>query len=222
MNRSPQERLIALAGVCQASAAVRDLAEHGASSEDLTRPLLDSVFRLDAESTEAVYGDLKQLLPGVRILAEPQGRAGQERLAEILATVSTLLVLGPRFLAASALSAQVAKRISELQDAWTRDGGYDPELRRALGQLYGDTVSTLNPRVLVRGNPQFLQHPAVVIEVRAMLLAGLRSAVLFHQLGGSRWTLVLRRQALAQQAAALVAELELARIGADATDDRTR
>ena len=57
---------------------------------------------------------------------------------------------------------------------------------------------------MVQGNPVYLSQPGVVGEVRATLLAGLRSAVLWRQLGGSWWDLVLSRRRLVDEARALL------------------
>ena len=64
----------------------------------------------------------------------------------------------------------------------------------ALGALYADTVSHLRPKVMVQGNPHYLGQANVVAEIRAVLLASLRSAVLWRQMGGSLWDFLLRRQ----------------------------
>ena len=66
-----------------------------------------------------------------------------------------------------------------------------PTCSAALGTLYADTVSHLRPRVMVQGNPHYLGQAAIVSEIRAVLLAALRSAVLWRQLGGSFWDFVL-------------------------------
>ena len=66
----------------------------------------------------------------------------------------------------------------------------------ALGGLYADTVSHLRPRVMVQGNPHYLGQAAMVSEIRAVLLAALRSAVLWRQLGGTFWDFLLRKRAL--------------------------
>mgnify|MGYP006216321957 CR=1 FL=1 len=47
----------------------------------------------------------------------------------------------------------------------------------SLGALYADTVSHLRPKVMVQGNPHYLGQAQVVSEVRAVLLAAVRSAV---------------------------------------------
>ena len=60
--------------------------------------------------------------------------------------------------------------------------------------LYAETLSHLRPRVLVQGNPHYLGQASVVAEVRAVLLAAVRSAVLWRQMGGSLWDFLLRKK----------------------------
>jgi high frequency lysogenization protein len=47
---------------------------------------------------------------------------------------------------------------------------------------------------MVTGNPQWLQQPALVERVRTTLLASVRSAVLWRQVGGRQWQLLLHRR----------------------------
>ena len=61
----------------------------------------------------------------------------------------------------------------------------------------------LRPRVIVSGAADHLNRPEVAATVRALLLAGLRSAVLWRQLGGSRLALLLSRGAILAAARAL-------------------
>ena len=76
-------------------------------------------------------------------------------------------------------------------------GSTHPDVLSSLGALYADTISHLRPRVMVQGNPHYLGQPGVVAEIRAILLAAVRSAVLWRQLGGTMWDFVLgRRQRL--------------------------
>jgi high frequency lysogenization protein len=79
-------------------------------------------------------------------------------------------------------------------------GSAHPDVLSALGALYADTISHLRPKVMVHGNPHYLGQPGVVAEIRAILLAAVRSAVLWRQLGGSLWDLLLSRRAMADAA----------------------
>ena len=76
-------------------------------------------------------------------------------------------------------------------------GSTHPEVIAELAKLYADTLGTLRPRVMVQGNPHYLGQAGVVADIRALLLAALRSAVLWRQLGGSLWDFVFQRRAMA-------------------------
>jgi len=65
-----------------------------------------------------------------------------------------------------------------------------------LANIYQQTISTLGKRIQVTGDPQILQREESADTIRALLLAGVRMAWLWHQLGGRRWLLILRRQPL--------------------------
>ena len=56
MSSPIQQRVLALAGLVQALAQVRRIAETGQSDASAVQTLLDSVFRINAETPEAVYG----------------------------------------------------------------------------------------------------------------------------------------------------------------------
>src|SRR5690606_1744459 len=68
MSSPYDDRTLALAGLAQALQQVRRIAETGQSETGAARPVLDSVFRIDAESTAAVYGGARTLQPGLRAL----------------------------------------------------------------------------------------------------------------------------------------------------------
>ncbi len=61
-------------------------------------------------------------------------------------------------------------------------------------RIYQHSISPLGRRIQVSGNPALLQQPAVAQEIRSLLLAGVRFAWLWLQLGGRRWQLILQRR----------------------------
>ena len=66
----------------------------------------------------------------------------------------------------------------------------------ALADIYQATISTLGRRIQVVGDPASLQNTANANRIRSLLLAGVRSAWLWSQLGGGRWQLVFLRSRL--------------------------
>jgi high frequency lysogenization protein len=57
---------------------------------------------------------------------------------------------------------------------------------------------------MVSGDNQYLGDPGNANRIRALLLSGIRSAVLWRQLGGSRWQLLFQRKKLCEQARAIL------------------
>ena len=71
-----------------------------------------------------------------------------------------------------------------------------PNQDAVLADLYSEVISSLSPRIMVKGQPLYLQNPDTQRRIRALLLAGIRSAVLWKQLGGNRFLLVFQRKRL--------------------------
>jgi len=197
-----KDRVLALAGLLQALMAVRQIAHDGRADADLVQPCLDSVFRLDAENVEAVYGSAQLLRPGLEcLLRQINGQGRDLALSRMAATVLQLerqLLRQPRMLEALRVGIEAAERQRE------HFGGEHSSVSQRLADLYADTLSQLKPRVMVQGNPLQLAQSGVVAQIRAALLAAVRSAVLWRQLGGSYWDFALRRGAMSRIARELL------------------
>jgi len=82
----------------------------------------------------------------------------------------------------------------------------DSGIITALAELYKDTVSTLRPRIMVKGEENVLRHTDSKNMIRALLLAGMRAAVLWRQCGGSRIGLIFQRKQMLDCCRELLAE----------------
>ena len=189
------DRVLALAGLVQALREVRQIAETGQADADIVGTALDSVFRIDAASPAAVYGNEHAVAPGLHLLQDYFGNQGQDEHLPRLALA--VMQLERRFVREGVTAAKVHEGILALAPSAERLGSGHPDVLSALGSLYADTISHLRPRVMVQGNPHYLGQAGVVAEIRAVLMAALRSAVLWRQLGGSLWDFVLRRRDIA-------------------------
>ncbi|TYT23790.1 high frequency lysogenization protein HflD [Luteimonas viscosa] len=190
------DRVLALAGLVQALKQVRRIAETGQADATVLTTSLESVFRIDAASPEEVYGGASNVRPGLLLLRDYLDNQGDDPQLPKLALSVTQLER--RFVASEAVADRVHEGILELKPKADQLGSSHPEVLSALGSLYAETVSHLRPKVMVQGNPHYLGQAGVVAEIRAILLAALRSAVLWRQLGGSVWDLFLRKRALQQ------------------------
>jgi high frequency lysogenization protein len=197
-----RDRAIALAGVVEGAALVAETARSGSvHPRDLQRALA-TLFTFDAESAEQAMGGLAAMKPALRQLrdqlAKPQDpdltRYGISLLhhARVLLTRQDLLSTLRTGL--EALRSEAAERPAD-----------DPQTIASLAELYTNTVSVIEPRILVRGNSEQLSRPDVANLVRTLLLCGIRAAVLWQQCGGSRWRLLFGRRGLIQACEALMA-----------------
>ncbi|MDB6162683.1 MAG: lysogenization regulator HflD [Xanthomonadaceae bacterium] len=187
---APGERLLALGGLVQALQQVRRIADTGQADATILATALDSVFRIDAETPSDVYGGASAVRPGLLLL---RGYFRNEARDELLPRLSLAVLQLERRFSHHATAQQVHDAILALMPTREQLGSTHPQLLAALGSLYAENISHLRPRVLVQGNPHYLGQATVVAEIRAVLLAGLRSAVLWRQLDGSLWDFLLRR-----------------------------
>lgn len=195
MSSPIDHRVLALAGVAQALQQVRRIAETGHSEAATVRTAIDSVFRIDADSPAAVYGAARDLAPGLRLLHNYFHNQGRDEVLPRLGLA--VLQLERRFVREPATVAAVAAGVRQAADKAAELGdSAHPDVLSRLGGLYADTISHLRPRVMVQGNPHYLGQAGVVAEIRALLLAAVRSAVLWRQMGGSMWDFLFARRAM--------------------------
>ena len=61
-------------------------------------------------------------------------------------------------------------------------------------EIYTDTFGQLSLRVIIQGTPEVLRKTMCVHQIRMLLLASIRCAFLWHQLGGRGWSLLFKRK----------------------------
>jgi len=199
-----KERTLALAGVFQASELVRQAACHGTWSGYAATASLNSLFTLQADSTAAVYGGTERMKLGVEtMLAVLQG---DNQYAETLRYVVGLLQIEKKFRRSGKLQGEVGQRLLDIANSGRDLDQHEREdlQAREISELYSETISTLSPRLVVNGKPQYLQNERTVAWVRTLLLSGLRSATLWSQLGGGRFELMFGRKKIIQEAESIL------------------
>lgn len=194
-----KDRALALAGLLQAVQLVQQMAQNGQAPSGPLAACIESLFRFDAGSAEDVFGGAAQLRPGLQRLVN-QLEGGPGRDAAVTRMAMTVLHLERRFMRHPAAPGAVHEALREIDRQREHWGASHPTVLARLGELYAREISPIGPRVLVQGNPVYLGQPDVVGEVRATLLAALRAAVLWRQLGGSYWDFLFGRRALVQAA----------------------
>ena len=189
-----EAQVLALAGVFQSAALVRSAATSGSQDTAALEASIASILRIDVDSAADAFGGVAGVRLGLETLVQ-QMDANPGELAASQIAVSVLRV--ERKLARNGSMLQTLRDgIGAIQRQVEHLGLTHSSVLARLSELYATTLSNLRPRVVVQGNPLYLQQPAQVERIRSTLLAGVRAAVLWRQLGGSQWHLLFKRKQL--------------------------
>lgn len=194
MSRSIQDQTLALAGVFQAAALVQQIAHNGRCATASQETCIQSLFVTDPRTTLEVYGELKNLREGLAALNSVFSNQSRKQDIEILRYGLSLIQLESRLNRNRQLLDIIGSRIEQARHTADHFGFSHSNLMSNLASVYSDTISTLKPRIQVTGDPNVLKMDENAARIRALLLAGIRSAVLWRQTGGRRWQLVFTRR----------------------------
>lgn len=194
MNNSKYDQTLALAGIYQAASLVKQIANTGKANNAHIESCLETLFRFDADSVEDVYGSVAGVSHGVKILQQHLVDKNSRDI-EITKYVISLLMLEKKLSSDPAMLDEISKRLNKIESQFDFFSLCHENTFAKLGQIYKDTISTLGPKIIVTGEQPYLSSESNASKVRALLLAGIRSVVLWRQCGGSRWQFLFGRKA---------------------------
>jgi high frequency lysogenization protein len=185
MQKSSHNQAIALAGLSQATDLVRQIAVNGSVDTNSMEAIITSVLKLDSESIEDVYGGLSGLRPGLRVLrSQLSGNKdfdrNQGRYAASLIFLESKLESSPEM--QKKIHAGIETAIAEASEHHI----LHEDVIAKIAATYEATLSKISPHVMVQGNQTHLTSASNINKIRALLLAGVRSAMLWRQSGGGR------------------------------------
>jgi len=190
---SIKNQTIALAALHQAAALVQEVATRVTADQDQLATCVGSILKIDSDSAISIYGSTDNLHLGLEKLE--QQLSGRNNLDPMLMRYTTALIYLEAALSKlpdmqKTITAGIEKTISQTE--------MFPLLHEniiaSLGDIYENTISTLQPRVIVNGEEVYLTTPHNKNKIRALLLSGIRAALLWRQCGGSRWKIIFQRK----------------------------
>nr|WP_206063732.1 high frequency lysogenization protein HflD [Oceanimonas sp. MB9] len=198
-----ESQTLAFAGICQAASLVQQVARQGViEDKEVLATTLNSIMVTDAAQSADIYGGHDHLRLGYQTLIEQLSPDSSKKNAELTRYLVGLVALERKLSKRRDLLSMLGERISQVKRQLHHFELLDEQVLGNLAGIYSDIISPLGPRIQVAGNPSFLQQPLVQHQIRALLLAGIRSAVLWRQLGGKRRHILFSRKRLVAQAQA--------------------
>ena len=130
---------------------------------------------------------------GIHTLKEVLTRYQNLGGADMVRYGLSMLFLSRKLEAKRGMMEKVGETLEEIKAQIDESGPTELPIITALSRCYQETLSTFRFRIHVQGDGRYLQDQEIADQIRAVLLAGVRAAILWRQVGGRRWHLLLYR-----------------------------
>lgn len=204
---SIEEQTLALAGVFQCCALVDQIAQTGNCDEAELAAMLETLFITNPPDTASVYAHPERLQKGFERIESALTQAGNRQDAHILRYGLALMHLQHKLAKKPDMLQALGSRIERASQQKEHFSITHENVIASLASVYQDTISTFNTRIQVAGHAKHLQIEHNAAKIRALLLAGIRSATLWRQVGGHRWHFIFKKSKLANTSKMLKSKL---------------
>jgi high frequency lysogenization protein len=211
-----EDRVLALAGVFQSAKLAQRLAY---TNTVISQPYGASIYSIlvtDAEQTYEVFGmesptDIAPLRLGLEMVRDKLKGGTDREEFEIARYVVNLIQLASQLQSDKQMMQQLSDGIDAIAAAfppnpnWLHGEEPSDTLIQRIAEVYTSTISNMMPRIIINGEESVLKNEIAAAKIRVVLMAGIRAAHLWWQLGGRRWQLLFRRKQVADTARRLLA-----------------
>ncbi|HLB58084.1 MAG TPA: high frequency lysogenization protein HflD [Gammaproteobacteria bacterium] len=206
MGNKINDVTIALAGIAQAVALMKQLAQTGKTNETAFSTSIYSIFQTTPSNAAAAFGEIAGIQLGLQSLidainSKPDAFRPTITYMLSLMRIQKKISRSPRVLDA------LTKRILKVKKQVDYFSLTHPTVISNLGDAYIHAISSFRFRLLIAGNPRVLGAAEPMEKIRALLLAAIRSSVLWRQMGGSRLQLLFFRKKIKHAAEKMLAEV---------------
>jgi high frequency lysogenization protein len=204
-----KDQTIALAGIFQALTLIQSIAYRGSYDPESYTTSLQSILNVNADTTLDVFGDkgamgLKLGIKALLANLEPTSKSPQA--LEITRYFIAIAVLEKKLMRNPDMLDTLTRGIDRVRQQSEHFALDHENIAESLAALYKQTISELEPKIMINGERDHLHNKSHAARIRALLLAAIRSAVLWEQKGGVRWRLMFERRRIYTHAEELLAE----------------
>ncbi len=188
-----QQRALALAALTQVAYLVESIAQEGRCERIAFEQSMDAFFDTNyIQQRDFSIGNqqTQQLLQGNDI----------KYAKHILTYSATLIAIEKKLAKQTDMLNHIAQGMQRInKQAQYFDRAYHDNVLAAIAHLYGETISQLKPRVMVRGKPEHLKQQRNTEQVRCLLFSGIRAAWVWRTNGGHTLRLLFGRKNIINQ-----------------------
>ena len=206
---------IALAALFQSAAQIQRVARFGAVDENEIAPLMRALIITNPHTIEDIY-DPKRLTSGLNQLLTSlyPKEAAQPKNAELIKIAFSIINLEGNLEKQNVVLGQLDQEVDKLReqvlalhpDYETSENPVllDYEVIKLYSKIYSNLISPNFPKLIIYGEESYLRRTEFQEMIRALLLSGIRASLLWHQMGGKRYSLMFRYKDILECARAIL------------------
>lgn len=200
------QQVIGLAAAIQALTLVNNVAFKGNFDEVQAKPLFQSLVYYNPENAIEAYGSANNLRQGLQAI--PNLLNNQANL-ELIRHLFSVIVIEGKLVKSPTILHLLRDKLTNLRERLNfssisaenidyddKDDNKDDieismdltstEVVADFAEIYKQTASTIEPRIMVKGEAEYLRNEIYANQIRALLFAALRGASFFRHNEGSR------------------------------------
>lgn len=193
MNSIITDQAFAIMVAYHVAIGVNTLAQKGQWAEQNFTAILPSLQRFNAPNTADYYEHHNLFIPAREAMIETFIHGITD---EHLRYLIQLLNVEKRLAKNTKLMMLLKTELTQARKQVEHFGLLHDNVFARYSDIYQQTASQATRKILVRGNPRYLQQADTVAQIRTALLCGIRAASLWRGSGGNRIQLMFGRKAL--------------------------
>jgi high frequency lysogenization protein len=193
-KKPEKNQIIALSGIFQSCYLVRNLSRYGLITEQNLKNNIQILFNQNTENIMDLYGSIESLHQGINSIKNLLASEHKEKLSETLRYAIGVMHLAKKLQKDKRMLMMIKKRLEITAKQIEHFSITHPNIIASISKIYQDSFGKFFFRINVNGNFEYLKQDQIVYQIRCLLFSGVRSAMLFHQMGGRRYQLILNKK----------------------------
>jgi len=175
------ENIVPLAAMFQIGYLINDIAYRGNSDQAAFETSIKSVLITDPETVLEVYGDdIQNLKLGFDLIAHMFNKENKQRDMDIARYVLAIVHLEKKLRKNKSIENKLGAGIERAKNQSEIFSPTHENVIANLADVYAETISTIQPKIMVSGEPNLLTDPTNANKIRALLIKLLKKLNVFN------------------------------------------
>lgn len=202
-----RNQTIAMAALCEAALLIQQVSKGQAFDSQALATLVGGIMNTAPENVDQVYPNLASLKQGSYLLVHQLSGQATSKDVEVTRYLAGMMSLSKKLLNNQTALTGLSTSLKEVERRLEHFDITDASIIGNFADIYSKNISPIGQKIKVIGTPQNLKQPIIQNQVRAVLLAGVRAAVLWRQMGGKRRQFIFSRNKILKSAISFNNEL---------------